>query len=300
LNIIVTGANGYVFSSVLNRLLLLVSYVKEPSKIIAIDNSFENIAPLYNSGIDFLQLDLTKEDINSVYLNAADVIFIGHGFVGAPKCEGNKEYAKAVNQTSVETLVGQLDNKFTKICFPSTNSIYGCSKQRECDEDTEIAPLSVYAETKYAGEKAVMSRDNTAALRLSTACGTSFKTRLDLLLHDFLIQLKTSDELVIYEPDFIRNFVHVNDIARAFEFAYGNDLRGVYNVVNEDTNMSKWEIAIKIKQLLNLDTNIVKGPGKDLDQRNYRISSKKLLDEGFEYRYSLEDAIREIDLFTKR
>jgi nucleoside-diphosphate-sugar epimerase len=300
MNIMVVGGNGYVFSMVLYNNLRHALNHYPSSKIWVVDNSFENIGLLAQNqfGIEFIKGDLTKTDIDKTLLNLMDVIYWGAGLVGAPKCKDNPEYAKAINQDAVERMIGQIENKYTKVCFPCTNSIYGNSTSDLCTEDTEIKPLSVYGETKYMGEKAVLSRENSCVLRLSTAMGCSFKNRLELMLHDFIVQLKYNKELVIYEPDYIRNFVSVRDIARAFDWAFEYDLRGVYNLCREDTNMTKWEIAETIKEQLGLDTNIVKGPGKDLDQRNYRISSRKIMETGFTYNYSLKDAIREIDLIT--
>ena len=66
--------------------------------------------------------------------------------------------------------------------------------------------------------------------------------RLDLLVNDVVHRAVTEGSLVVYEKDFKRNFIHIQDVAECFEFCieHLDEMEGQpYNVGLDDANISK-------------------------------------------------------------
>jgi nucleoside-diphosphate-sugar epimerase len=168
--------------------------------------------------------------------------------------------------------------KEQKIILPNTNSQYGHS-DNEITEESPFKPLSIYAETKCSAENDLLNSGNGIALRLATVFGVSPRMRLDLLVNDFTYKAFTDGYLVLFESNFKRNYIHVLDIARPFRFIIENYEfcnNNAFNVGLSDSNLSKKELALKIKKYVpNL---VIKEEEfrKDVDQRNYIVSNKKL------------------------
>ena len=96
---------------------------------------------------------------------------------------------------------------------------------------------------------------------------------------------------------FKRNFIHVRDVSRAFVHALENfELMKseIYNVGLTTANLSKLELAEKIKlcvpNLQIFDAEFSKDP----DQRNYIVSNAKIEATGFNAKYSIEFGIKEL------
>jgi nucleoside-diphosphate-sugar epimerase len=67
-----------------------------------------------------------------------------------------------------------------------------------------------------------------------------------------------------------------------------------YNVGLDKANLSKEELALKIKEHLPDFFVHFSEIGTDPDKRNYIVSNQRLREAGFEARYSLDDGIREL------
>jgi nucleoside-diphosphate-sugar epimerase len=121
--------------------------------------------------------------------------------------------------------------------------------------------------------------------------------RLDLLVNDFVYKAMTDGYLVLFEKDFKRNYIHIQDVALTFIYMinkYDELKRNVFNVGLSDANLSKYELALKIKEYipdLVIKTEEFK---KDIDQRNYIVSNEKLEKTGWQPYYTIEDGIKEL------
>src|SRR5262249_4052683 len=137
----------------------------------------------------------------------------------------------------------------------------------------------------------------TITLRLATVFGMSPRLRLDLLVNHFTYVAVTDGYLVIFEKDFKRNYVHVRDVADAFCHAIAHhetmpgrpDNRGL-----DARNLSKAELALKIKEQVEHFHIVFAEVGSDPDKRNYVVSNARLREAGFAARRSLDEGIREL------
>ena len=291
--VLITGGAGYL-GSVLTEVLLNKGY-----KVTIIDNLIykqTSVAPFcFNKNFNFILGDVTNESFLKSEVEKHDIIIPLAAIVGMPACKANPELTIKVNYEQVKNIT-KWATKNQIILIPNTNSQYGSSTEI-ITEDSPFKPLSLYAETKCNAEKAILDSGNGIALRLATVFGMSYRMRMDLLVNDFVYKAVTDGYLVLFESHFIRNYIHIRDIANTFLFMIENYEKcnnNAFNVGLTSANCTKLELANKIKQFVS-DLVIVENNFKqDFDQRNYMVSNAKLESKGWTPSFTLEDGIQEL------
>jgi len=227
----------------------------------------------------------------------ADAIIPLAALVGAPLCNADKIGAETINYGAVVTLM-KLLSKDQRVLMPITNSGYGVGeKDKACTEDSPLRPISLYGTTKVDAEKAALDRGNAISFRLATVFGMSPRMRIDLLVNDFVHRAVTDRAVVLFEPHFKRNYIHVRDVARAFlhglaRFDAMKDRP--YNVGLSDANLSKWELCERIAKHVPGFVFMEAPIGEDPDKRDYIVSNARIEATGFKPAHSLDDGIREL------
>jgi len=217
--------------------------------------------------------------------------------VGAPACDRDPWLSKSVNVEAIR-LINRLRSSDQLVVFPNTNSGYGIKTNDDfCTEETPLEPITLYGRTKVQAETELLDSPNTITLRLATVFGMSPRMRLDLLVNHFVYAAVTDGYLVIFEKDFKRNFVHIRDVADCFLFCVKNACRmagKAYNVGLDAANLSKGELALKVKEHVPSLFIHFSEIGSDPDKRNYLVSNQRLREAGFEAKRSLDDGIKEL------
>jgi nucleoside-diphosphate-sugar epimerase len=291
--VLITGGAGYL-GSILTEVLLNKGY-----QVTVLDNLIYkqiSVAPFsYHKNFKFVLGDVTNDSILKPLVEIHDVIIPLAAIVGMPACKANPELTVQVNYQQVKNITKWV-TKNQMVLIPNTNSQYGSSTEI-ITEESQFKPLSLYAETKCDAEKAVLDSGNGIALRLATVFGMSYRMRMDLLVNDFVYKAVTDGYLVLFESHFIRNYIHIRDIANTFLFMIENYDRcnnNAFNVGLTEANCTKLELA-KTIQKFSPDLVIVENNFKqDFDQRNYMISNTKLENRGWKPEFSLEDGIQEL------
>ena len=250
-----------------------------------------------NPCFDFIHGDVRDEKLMAKAMQSADVIIPLAALVGAPLCARDPWTATSVNLDAVR-LVTRLRSPRQLIIYPTTNSGYGTkSGDVHCTEDTPLEPISLYGITKTEAEKSVLEAGHSITLRLATVFGVSPRMRLDLLVNHFVYAAVTDGYLVVFEKGFQRNFVHIRDVADCFVFAIQNHERmtgRAFNLGLDSANLSKEELAEKVKQHVPSFFVHYSEIGVDPDKRNYLVSNQRLREAGFEAKRSLDDGITEL------
>jgi nucleoside-diphosphate-sugar epimerase len=230
-------------------------------------------------------------------LTEADAVIPLAALVGAPVCERDPWLAQSINLDAIR-LINRLRSPSQLIVYPTTNSGYGTKTgDVYCTEETPLEPISLYGETKAEAEKVVLDSPNGITLRLATVFGMSPRMRIDLLVNHFVYAAVTDGYLVIFEKDFKRNFIHIRDVADCFVHCIANAEHMVgrcYNVGLDAANLSKEELALKIKHYVPRFYVHFAAIGNDPDKRNYIVSNERLRQAGFEARWSLDLGIQEL------
>jgi nucleoside-diphosphate-sugar epimerase len=248
-------------------------------------------------GFDFVRGDARDEQLMGALVPKADVIVPLACIVGAPACARDPWLATAVNQEAV-LLANRLRSPSQLIVYPTTNSGYGATTgEVHCTEETPLEPISLYGRTKVEAEQALLDSPNAITLRLATVFGMSLRMRLDLLVNHFTYAAVTDGTIVIFEKDFKRNYLHVKDVADCFVHCIEHhaEMAGrPYNLGLDEANLSKQELAFKIKEYVPGFYIHFAEVGTDPDKRNYVVSNERLRKAGFEAQRTLDVGIREL------
>jgi nucleoside-diphosphate-sugar epimerase len=188
--------------------------------------------------------------------------------------------------------------KKQRIIYPTTNSGYGVGlKNKYCDENSPLNPISLYGVTKLQAEELVMSHRNSIAFRLATVFGISYRMRTDLLVNNFVERAIKKRSLDIFEPNFRRNYIHIRDVVKATIYAFEkfDKLKGnIFNLGLSSANLTKINLAKKIKKHYKpVKIKIIKNQ-TDPDKRDYFVSNKKIEKNGFKATISLDKGIKEL------
>lgn len=293
--VLVIGGAGYLGSVLCEHLL------DAGCRVTALDNLAHRQASLFhlcaNPAFAFEFGDARDEGLVRRLLTKADVVVPLAAVVGAPACDRDPWLARALNVDAVR-LLNRLRSPNQFIVFPTTNSGYGMKPGAAyCTEDTPLEPVSLYGQTKAQAEAELLGSPNAISLRLATVFGMSPRMRLDLLVNHFVYAAVKDGYLVIFEKDFRRNFVHIRDVADCMIHAirHADAMAGrCYNVGLDSANLTKEQLALKVKEQVPDFRIEFASVGRDPDRRDYIVSNQRLREAGFEARRSLEEGIAEL------
>ena len=293
MKVLITGGAGYIGTSLTPLLLKKGYHVK------AIDNlSFggEALIPFFSyPNYSFQKGDIRDVSSMKQALDGIDCIIHLAGIVGYPACRKYPKESREINLDANRLLL-DLASKEQLILYASTGSTYGELIGELCTETTPLNPLTDYGKQKMEAEEMIMNRGNAVSFRFATAYGVSPRLRLDLLINDFTFKAVKDKTLIVYEKHFMRTFIHVRDMARSFLFAlehFDTMKDEVYNVGDNAQNFSKEKICFMIREKIEYYLHFAE-IGKDLDQRNYMVSYKKISDLGFQCNTSVSEGIDEL------
>ena len=294
-NILVTGGAGYLGSIAVPYLLEKGHSVTVLDSFMFGQNSLMNCCE--NEKFNVVRGDARDERVLKDLVKNVDVVIPLAALVGAPLCSRDKIGTETINRDAIGTLKNLL-SKDQKILIPITNSGYGIGEKGiYCTEESPLRPLSHYGRTKVEAEEIAMTHENCISLRLATVFGASPRMRLDLLVNDFTYRAVYDRVIVVFEGHFMRNYIHVRDVARAFEHAIDNfdTMKSeTYNVGLSDANLSKLDLCAKIKEQIPKFTYLEAPLGEDPDKRDYIVSNDKIEATGYKPIYSLEMGIKEL------
>ena len=295
MKILITGGAGYLGSILVPKLL------KDNHQVTVYDNLIYNQLSLLNVCNDkdfhFVYGDVRDYERLDKYVQKADVIIPLAAIVGFPACEKDKQLATDVNFIHIKNIVDN-SSKQQLILYPNSNSGYGIGIEGiYCTEESPLNPLSHYGITKCNAEDYLKDNSNAVIFRLATVFGISPRMRLDLLVNEFVYKALTDRYITVFEKDFIRNYIHIRDVAFTFNFMIDNydKYNGeVFNVGLSDSNLSKEELVEKIKGYIPDFAITYSDYYEDPDKRNYLVSNEKVESTGWIPKYSLDDGIKEL------
>lgn len=295
LKFLVTGGAGYLGS------ILVPTLLAKGHSVTVIDNLLFGQAPLLEccsyKGFRFIKGDICDDALLAREIPGHDAIIPLAAIVGAPACKMNPTLTDMVNHKAHMRIV-ELCSQEQIVLFPTTNSGYGIGeKDAYCTEESPLRPLSEYGKTKVEIEKAFLDKGNAVTYRLATVFGAAPRMRMDLLVNDFTYRAFKDRCITLFEDHFRRNYIHIRDVAKAF--LYGVDhydvMKGqAYNVGLSSANLTKRQLAEKIKEHVP-SFYIHSAPiGEDPDKRDYVVSNEKIEALGWRPDHSLDDGIEEL------
>jgi nucleoside-diphosphate-sugar epimerase len=291
--VLVTGGAGYVGCVLVERLLA------ENYSVTVFDNLMfggRGLLPYFSrTNFRFIKGDIRDKEQLANAVKQTDLIVHLAAIVGYPACKKDPRLAEEVNIGGTDNLLA-VRAPSQAIVYASTGSNYGAYTGMLCTEETPLNPITLYGISKTKAERAILDSGNAIGFRFATAFGSSPRMRLDLLINDFTYRALRERNLIIYEKDFKRTFIHVRDMAEAFAFAikhFDKMKDDIFNAGSEEMNFSKEEIALKIQQKVPYYLHFA-DVGKDEDQRNYEVSYEKIRKLGLKTKIDVDCGISEL------
>ncbi len=297
MNIFVTGGAGYLGSVLLPKLLIRGHQVK------ILDDGYFGLKHLkaLKSQIEIVHGDLrqlrTDDKLKNELLKNCDSIIHLAAISNDPSADLNPELTDEINCLATEDLARTAKERGIKFVFSSSCAVYG-SNEAEIDENGVLGPVTTYAKSKVKAEQILLKLSDRnwspVILRNGTLYGLSPRMRFDLVLNIFAMCSVLYNEIKIFgDGQFWRPFLHVADCARAFIFATeSNELKHqIYNVAHENLRVSD---LINLFRKLKPELGVTYIKKDQKDERTYRVSTKRLEEEGFQMQIGVSAGAEEM------
>ena len=287
MKILITGACGYQGTKLIPLLL------SKKHKVTAIDTQWFGNKLKKNKNLNNYKkniLDIKKNDLKEI-----DVIIHLASIANDPMGDLNKNLTWEVSCLgTMQLLELAVKNKVKKFIYASSASVYGVKKEKKVIETLSLKPISTYNKAKMIAEKTILSDSNkidVTIVRPATVCGVSPRMRFDLSVNMMAYQAIKNKKMTVFGGQQTRPNIHIDDLLDLYQFFLKKNKKfnGIFNAGFE--NLKIIEIAKKVKKIIPAEIKIFKN---NIDIRDYRLDSSKLLSLGFKPKKNVGDAIREI------
>lgn len=244
MNVVVTGAAGYIGSVVSQRL------IEAGHKVMGIDKKSLHVWPKLKYS-ESMVLDIRRREINDAFNNVqtwyGQIDAVVHTAALASVPESLKDPAEtfSVNlQGSINVLAAAIEFGAKKFINSSSAAVYGPSSSPIREEGALLDPATPYGASKLAFERVLEweKRIVSTSFRYFNVGGAILKTDETWLGEDrgteetHIIPLLMAvvsgryNSFTLSDGSMIRDYVEVNTVARAHMMALAEGTGGVYNV----------------------------------------------------------------------
>jgi len=176
------------------------------------------------AGFNHAQLDLASLDDVRQRLGAMnfDVLINAAGFTNVDACETERDRAFLINAEAPGVLAKICNAKAAKLIQFSTDYVFDGKKRAPYTEVDQANPISLYGESKLAGEKNVLAAENGHLLvRVSWVFGPDRPSFIDAM-----IKRAQQDEKIDAISDKFSTPTYTHDIAWMLPQFFDRDLEG--------------------------------------------------------------------------
>jgi len=180
-------------------------------------------------GFNHAELDLSKPDeIRQKIDNLEfDLVINAAAFTNVDLCETEKDQAFAVNADAPRLLAEICRGKSVKLIHISTDYVFDGEKRHPYSEDDAAKPISIYGESKRAGEKLVLQASNRhLVIRVSWVFGPDRPSFVDAM-----IKRAREEEKIEAIDDKWSVPTYTSDIAEMLPRVFGVDA-GILHLAN--------------------------------------------------------------------
>jgi len=251
----ITGANGFIGRYVTEQLAASSKY-----KLVVVIRSSDSAAYFRSKGVSVLVGDLREQLVCQRLVDQVDcVLHLAHS--NSPLAEvGDLAAASLANLTPSLNLleaVGRSRRPVRLIYASSGGTVYGSTERRAASETDICQPISPYGIEKLTIEHYIRycakNFDFGAViLRIANPYGVLLDSKrkqgligvaLNRMLHDEVVQIYGN-------PENTRDYLHLDDLVRAFESALLTDLRGEIINIGSGVGCSVNEILDKLDEFM--------------------------------------------------
>jgi dTDP-4-dehydrorhamnose reductase len=247
--VLVTGANGLVGTKVLERLLH--------------DPSTEPLGAYHQSRAneylgDFPHWSLNVADASNVeqVLDEArpDAVIHAGAFTNVDAAERDRDAAQDTNETGTGNLARACTARGVRLLYLSTEYVFDgtAGPYRETDP---VNPQGWYAQTKAAGERAVVAAGGNWTIgRTTVVYGYAAHVRANFVLW-LLGQLKSGQRVRIVD-DQIGSPTLADNLAEMVIALAGSNVGGIFNTAGADV-LSRLDFSKQIAETFGLDASLI-------------------------------------------
>ena len=251
MNVLVTGAGGYIGSVVTEKL------VEEGNFVIALDNLQQGHRDAVIAEAEFVQVDLgNSEELEHVFRQCKidSVVHLAAESIVSLSMTDPKQFFRNNVIYGINLLDTMLKHGVYKMVFSSTAAIYGEPEGVSIGESEIKNPLNPYGESKLIFEKILHWYGHAYELKFislryfnaagASACfGEDHHPETHLIPNILKVALGQCEQISVFGADYptndgscIRDYIHVSDIARAhilsLECLENNTGNKAYNLGN--------------------------------------------------------------------
>lgn len=306
MNIVVTGANGYIGGQT------MLSLLDQEHTVLAIDNRIPQ-QHLYQLPVTWMTSDFASElSLEAIKNFNPDAIVhcAGTSLVG-PSVLNPAEYYEN-NFVKTKRLLDYLllHQQTPRIIFSSSASTYGEPVMVPCQEEDPPLPVSPYGESKLMVEFMLKSYARAyglefVAFRYFNACGADSKARhgqepgATHIIARVLESIRDNETFKLYGDDYpttdgtcIRDYIHVEDLANAHIIATDKSIPGgIYNLGTAHGASNK-EVIDTANKITNKQVHLSVIQRREGDPAVLTASAEKFNSvSGWTPKYNLQDMI---------
>jgi nucleoside-diphosphate-sugar epimerase len=303
MNALVTGAAGFIGSTLAGRLL------DRGSRVVGVDCFTDyypratkelNLEPLRaRAGFTFVEARLQDADLPALLRDATHVFHLA-AQAGVRRSWGRDFGVYTVHnieatQVLLEACVGRA---IERVVYASSSSVYGDGGTGPMREDAMVQPVSPYGVTKLAAEQlcylyAVNHGVPATALRYFTVYGP--RQRPDMAFHRFFRAALRGEPITVFgDGGQTRDFTYVDDaVAATIAAAERGAVGRTYNI-GGGSRVSVNEVLELVGRVSGRSLRVERGPAQKGDMRDtWADTARARADLGFAPSVSLEDGLRE-------
>jgi|WetSurMetagenome_2_1015567.scaffolds.fasta_scaffold00708_8 dTDP-4-dehydrorhamnose reductase len=216
------------------------------------------------SGYTFLftdqeEMDITDANQSAIFINSAspDWIINCAAYTAVDKAEGEADLAHRINATGVQNIVKAIAGTECRLIHISTDYVFDGKKNTPYQEDDVTGPMTVYGNTKLAGEMEALKHPYTMIIRTSwlySSYGNNF-------VKTIIKKAGSSDNIgVVFDQT--GSPTYAADLASAIMEIISGTIRnrhvfspGIFNYANEGV-CSWFDFAIEIVKAVGSTSNV--------------------------------------------
>lgn len=302
MKVLVTGGAGFIGSNIVDLL------IEKKYEVCIVDSLIHGKRANINPKAKFYEMDIRNSEIIEVFRNEKPDYVIHN----AAQISVSSSVKDPINDASVN-IIGTLnileaakEVKVKKIIYPASAAIFGEPVYLPIDEEHPLEMISGYGVTKHTIEhylKVYKSLYNIDYVSLR--CSNVYGPRQDSsgeggVVAIFCEKLLKGEGPFIYgDGEQIRDFVYVEDVARANLLAIENEINGIFNICT-NTKVTINALLETMDKILGKNTEAIYTDDREGDIRNSYMTYKKAKEKlGWEPEIALSDGLKKtIQFYT--
>jgi dTDP-4-dehydrorhamnose reductase len=233
MNILITGSNGVLGSSILCELK------KSGYKVLTLKRKL---------------VDWKGSIKNEILLRGVDIVIHCAANTDLELCERDLYKCFKDNLILTELLAKAAEKNNAKFIFISSTGVYGNYKKTSYFESDIARPTTYYHKSKLFAEMLVLERKNNLVIRTGWIFGGAINNKKNFVINR-LKELKNGTSTLYANQDQIGNPTYASDLSKVIVTLIQKNITGLYNCVGE-AKASRYEYVKKIFELANVDINV--------------------------------------------